>query len=84
MNNERISGEFLDNFLQKDNNSKRISKRKDVCLERRNQTDFNLLNLFTQDFGSDARRATDEERSILGYVSTERRSSNKAGESKDK
>ena len=84
MNNERISGEFLDNFLKKDNNSKRISKRKDVCLERRNQTDFNLSNLFTQDFGSDARRATDEERSILRYVSTERRSSNKAGESKDK
>ena len=84
MNNERISGEFLDNFLKKDNNSKRISKRKDVCLERRNQTDFNLSNLFTQDFGSDARRATDEERSILKYVSTERRSSNKAGESKDK
>ena len=84
MNNERISGKFLDNFLKKDNNSKRISKRKRVCLERRNQTDFNLSNLFTQDFDSDARRATDEERSILRYVSTERRSSNKAGESKDK
>ena len=80
----QFSGKFLDNFLKKDNNSKRISKRKDVCLERRNQTDFNLPNLFTQDFGSDARRATDEERSILRYVSTERRSSNEAGESKDK
>ena len=65
-------------------NNERISKRKDVCLERRNQTDFNLSNLLAQDFGSDARRATDEERSILRYVSTERRSSNKAGESKDK
>ena len=27
MKNERISGEFLDNFLKKDNNSKRISER---------------------------------------------------------
>ena len=84
MNNERISGKFLDNFLKKTIIQNELANAKDVCLERRNQTDFNLSNLFTQDFGSDARRATDEERSILRYVSTERGSSNKAGESKDK
>ena len=78
----QFSGEFLDNFLKKTIIQNELANANVFVL--RNQTDFNLSNLFTQDFGSDARRATDEERSILRYVSTERRSSNKAGESKDK
>ena len=81
--NERISGEFLDNFLKKTIIQNELANANASVL-RRNQTDFNLLNLLAQDFGSDARRTTDEERSILRYVSTERRSGNEAGESKDK
>ena len=80
----QFSGEFLDNFLKKTIIQNELANAKTFVLREEIKQILACRNLFTQDFGSDARRATDEERSILRYVSTERRSSNKAGESKDK